>query len=98
MATAGESRAADLLDRYAHNIAVGIANVQQTLAPSHFILHGDVVRGGPLMIDAIACHVRRLVPDRPGLEVELSSGDAGDRTALLGAAGLVLSGLMQLSI
>ncbi len=98
LATAGESRAADLLDRYAHNIAVGIANVQQTLAPSHFILHGDVVRGGPLMIDAIARHVRRLVPDRPGLNVELSSGDAGDRTALLGAAGLVLSGLMQLSI
>jgi predicted NBD/HSP70 family sugar kinase len=93
-----DSRAADLLDRYAHNIAVGIANVQQTLAPSHFILHGDVVRGGAPMIDAIARHVRRLVPGRPRLNVEISSGDAGDRTALLGAAGLVLSDLMQLSI
>ena len=95
---AGDARAADLLDRYAHNIAVGIANVQQTLAPSHFILHGDVVRGGGPMIDAITRHVRCLVPDRPGLNVEISSGDAGDRTALLGAAGLVLSDLMQLSI
>lgn len=95
---ASDSRAADLLDRYAHNIAVGIANVQQTLAPSHFILHGDVVRGGTPMIDAIARHVRRLVPNRPGLNVEISSGDAGHRTALLGAAGLVLSDLMQLSI
>jgi predicted NBD/HSP70 family sugar kinase len=95
---AGDARAADLLDRFAHNIAVGIANVQQTLAPSHFILHGDVVRGGAPMIDAIARHVRRLVPDRPGLNVEISPGDAGDRTALLGAAGLVLSDLAHLSI
>jgi hypothetical protein len=30
------------------------------------------------MIDAITCHVRRLVPNRPGLNVEISSGDAGE--------------------
>ena len=55
------------------------------------VLRGDVVRGGAPIIDAIARHVRRLVLDRPGLKLEISSGDAGDRTALLGAAGLVLS-------
>ena len=50
------------------------------------------------MIEAIATHVRRLVPARPGLNIELSAGEAGDRAALLGAAGLVLSDLLQLSI
>ena len=98
LVAAGNSGAAEVADRYAHNIAVGIANVQQTLAPSYYILHGDVVLGGDPMIEAIATHVRRLVPARPGLNIELSAGEAGDRAALLGAAGLVLSDLLQLSI
>jgi predicted NBD/HSP70 family sugar kinase len=83
-----DTHAAKLADHYAHNIAIGIANVQKTLAPTHFILHGDVVRGGARMIDAIAAHVRRLAPSRPGLNIEISAGDASDRAALLGAAGL----------
>ena len=98
LVAAGHSGAADLADRYAYNVAVGIANVQQTLAPNHYILHGDVVLGGDTMIEAIAVHVRHLVPGRPGLKIELSAGEAGDRAALLGAAGLVLSDLLQLSI
>jgi predicted NBD/HSP70 family sugar kinase len=95
---AGDLHAAELADRYAHNIAVGIANVQQTLAPTHYIMHGDVVLGGAQMIEAIATHVRRLVPSRPGLNIEISAGEASDRAALLGAAGLVLSDLLQLSL
>jgi predicted NBD/HSP70 family sugar kinase len=98
MAAAGDAPAAKLADRYAYNIAVGIANVQQTLAPTHFILHGDVVRGGARMIDAIAAHVRLLAPSRPGLNIEISAGDASDKAALLGAAGLVLSDQLQVSI
>jgi predicted NBD/HSP70 family sugar kinase len=98
LVAAGQPRAAELADRYAHNIAIGIANVQQTMAPSHYILHGDVVLGGDQMIGAIAAHVRRLVPERPGLKIELTAAEAGDKAALLGAAGLVLSDLLQLSI
>jgi predicted NBD/HSP70 family sugar kinase len=98
LAVAGDSRAIELADRYANNIAVGIANVQQMLAPSHYILHGDVVLGGARMIEAIAAHVRCLVPSRPGLNIEISAGDPGDKAALLGAAGLVLSDLLRLSI
>ena len=98
LVAAGDARAAELADRYAHNIAVGIANVQQTLAPNHYILHGDVVLGGTPLIEAITNHVRRLVPGRPGLTIEISAGEPGDSTALLGAAGLVLSDLLQLSV
>ena len=46
LVAAGDARAAELTDRYAHNIAIRIADVQQTLAPNHYILHGDVVLGG----------------------------------------------------
>jgi predicted NBD/HSP70 family sugar kinase len=91
----GASGAAELLDLYARNVAIGIANLQQTVAPNFFILHGDVVGGGPRMVDAIARHVRRLVPSRPGGEVSFETGDTEDRAALLGAAGLVLSDLLH---
>jgi predicted NBD/HSP70 family sugar kinase len=87
-----------LLDRYARNVAVGIANLQQTVAPNIFILHGDVVLGGERLLEAIAAHVRAMVPARPGGQIEFIAGDAGDGAALLGAAGLVISELLQLPI
>lgn len=90
--------AAELLDRYARNVAVGIANLQQTVAPNIFIIHGDVVLGGDCLLGAIAEHVRAMVPSRPGGAIEFIAGDAGDRAALLGAAGLVISELLQLPI
>jgi predicted NBD/HSP70 family sugar kinase len=94
----GVQGAEPLFDRYARNIAVGIANLQQTVAPNYFILHGDAVLGGERMIARISDHVRHLVPSRPGTLIEIVAGDAGDQAALLGAAGLVLSDLLQFSI
>ncbi|MDB5526271.1 MAG: sugar kinase [Rhizobium sp.] len=98
LAAGKDEAAARLLDRYARNVAIGIANLQQTLAPNHYILHGDVVLGGDRMLEAIAGHVRDLVPARPGGVIEIVAGDAGDQAALLGAAGLVLSDMLQFSI
>jgi predicted NBD/HSP70 family sugar kinase len=95
---AGARGAAGLLDRYARNVAVGIANLQQTMAPGFIVLHGDVVGGGPALLDAIASHVRDLVPWRPGGDLELMMGDLEDRAALRGAAGLVLSELLHFTL
>jgi predicted NBD/HSP70 family sugar kinase len=94
----GLDGAAALLDRYGRNIAVGIANLQQTLAPNVFILHGDAVLGGDRLMGAISEHVQQMVPRRPGVEIEILAGDAGDQAALVGAAGLVLSDLLQFPI
>jgi predicted NBD/HSP70 family sugar kinase len=94
----GVSSAHALRDRYARNVAVGIANLQQTLALNHFILHGDVASGGEGMITAITHHVQQLVPARPGGSIVIVAGDATDRAALLGAAGLALSDLVQFSL
>jgi predicted NBD/HSP70 family sugar kinase len=95
LAAAGNPGAGTLLNRYARNIAIGIANLQQTVAPNRFILHGDVVGGGEVMISAILNHVRDLVPWRPRGEISFDAGETEDRAALLGAAGLVLSHLLQ---
>jgi predicted NBD/HSP70 family sugar kinase len=98
LAESGVVGAAQLLDRYARNVAIGIANLQQTMAPNFFVLHGDVVGGGSRLLDAIAAHVRELVPWRPGGDIELVMGDLEDRAALRGAAGLVLSELLHFTL
>ena len=92
----GDDRADRLLDRYGRNIAVGIANLQQSVAPNTFILHGDAVEGGEPLRRVIAQHVENLVPARPGVELRIELGTPGEDAALLGAAGLVLSHLLQL--
>ena len=87
-----------LMDRYARNIAIGIANLQQSVAPNTFILHGDVVEGGDRLRQAIARHVDDLVPARPGVEIRIAFGTPGEDAALLGAAGLILSNLLQVAM
>ncbi|QEN89202.1 ROK family protein [Labrys sp. KNU-23] len=90
--------AAGLLDLYARNIAIGIANLQQTMAPNFFVLHGDVAGAGAALLAAITAHVRDLVPWRPGGDIELVMGDLEDRAALKGAAGLILSELLHFAL
>ena len=87
-----------LLERYADNVAVGIANLTQLLSPGLFILHGDAVGGGELFRSLIEKAARRRVFGhvRPSVEVVLSELDR--RATLLGAAGLVLSETFQLAI
>jgi predicted NBD/HSP70 family sugar kinase len=98
LAEGGIAGASELLERYARNVAVGIANLQQTMAPNFFVLHGDVVGGGSRLLEAITAHVRELVPWRPGGNIELVMGDLEDRAALRGAAGLVLSELLHFTL
>jgi predicted NBD/HSP70 family sugar kinase len=95
---ADDGGAAGLLDLYARNIAIGIANLQQTMAPNFFVLHGDVAGAGATLLDAIVSHVRDLVPWRPGNDIQLVMGDLEDRAALRGAAGLILSELLHFSL
>ena len=95
LAEEGAPGAAALLDLYARNIAVGIANLQQTVAPNLFVLHGDAVGGGERLRSAIEMHVHRLVPPRPGSEVRIVFADPEGWATLRGAAGLVLSQLLQ---
>lgn len=87
----GSAAAAHLLDRYARHISIGLVNIQQTLAPGLFILHGDVVGGGEAFRDLIERHLRRGVAPRPESEPVIHFADAEDDITLLGAAGLVLS-------
>ncbi|MFD1714618.1 ROK family protein [Amnibacterium flavum] len=96
LADSGDATAVDLLDRYARNVAVGLINMQQTLAPGLFVLHGDVVEGGENLRALIEKHVRHGVPDHPSGEPSVEFATTGDDVTLLGATGLVLSQSLEL--
>jgi predicted NBD/HSP70 family sugar kinase len=88
--------AARLLAEYADNLAIGLANLVQVLAPPLLIMHGDVVGGGEALRVRIEEAVRaRVLPNlRANLRVVLS--DLDQRAGLLGAAALVLSETFKL--
>jgi predicted NBD/HSP70 family sugar kinase len=98
LADGGLEPALRLLDLYARNIAVGIANLQQTLAPNQFVLHGDVVEGGERLRVAIEEHVGRLVPPRPGSDPHVLLTEQGNLATLRGAAGIVLLRRLQFQL
>ncbi|MDT0415485.1 ROK family protein [Streptomyces sp. DSM 41982] len=91
VAAPGEE-AARLVGEYAENLVLGLATVQQLFACGLFVLHGEAREGGE--------RFRALVEERLRADV-LGGGEpvrvvvseaAVDDVALLGAAGLVLSG------
>jgi predicted NBD/HSP70 family sugar kinase len=97
LAEDGSTKAATLLEDYADNLGVGLANLVMLLNPKKLILHGDVVGSGESLRALIEARTRaRVLPHlRPDLTVALSSLD--QRAGLLGAAGLVLSETFHLS-
>jgi predicted NBD/HSP70 family sugar kinase len=98
LASRDDAKSGELLERYAHNIAVGLANLTEIFSPGVFILHGDAVGGGErfrAMIER-ATRGRVLAHMRRGVQVVGSELD--QRATLLGAAGLMLSETFQLAV
>ncbi|MCW2549313.1 MAG: sugar kinase [Mycobacterium sp.] len=93
---AAKPGARELMEKYARNIAVGIVNLQQTLAPGLFIVHGEVVCGGELLRQMIEQQVILGVAYHPGGEPAIMFASTKDDIVLLGAAGLVLSESLDL--
>ena len=88
VALAAESRDAEaLLDTYAANLAIGIANLNQTLSLEVFILHGDVLGGG----EPFRTRVERYARQRSLSRLSIQHSTLGDDVALLGAGALVLA-------
>ena len=89
-ADAGDGAATELLDLYARNLAIGMANNEQMLASGTYVVHGDVAAGGERMRERLQHWLTAFSPRR-GTPPTVVLGDSGDQIALLGGAGLVLS-------
>ncbi|MGP4139620.1 ROK family transcriptional regulator [Sodalis praecaptivus] len=92
----GITEAEPLLDLYARNLAIGIANLQQTMSPNDFILHGDAAAGGEAMAMRIKQQVEAFTRPRPSQQIKIVMNRGNeDHVALKGAAGLVLSKMLK---
>ncbi|SDS37978.1 ROK family transcriptional regulator [Microlunatus soli] len=89
-AAAGDQAATGLLDRYAQNLAIGLANNEHMLGSGTYILHGDACRGGQLMEQRLTEWLTEFSPHRGDPPTVIMAG-ADDDMTLLGGGGLVLS-------
>jgi predicted NBD/HSP70 family sugar kinase len=83
--------AADLLELYARNLAVGLANNEQMIASGTYLMHGDVCAGGPRMRDLLQRWLVAYSPDRDGVTPTVIMADPTERMTLLGGGALALS-------
>jgi predicted NBD/HSP70 family sugar kinase len=84
--------AADLLDRYAVNLSIGLANLNQVLSLETFIVHGDVLGGGESFRAQLEKHARARSLTRLSIKRSELAADA----TILGASALVLSETFRL--
>ncbi|WP_031469993.1 ROK family transcriptional regulator [Sciscionella sediminilitoris] len=98
LAARDHPHAAELLDEYARNLAIGMANLHQTFAPGLFILHGDAVAAGETLRGRIEHHLHRGIPPHPAGPPQVAFTNLDDHATLLGAAGLVLSHTLHIAI
>lgn len=84
--------AADLLDRYAQNLSIGFANLNQVLSLEIFIVHGDVLGGGEAFRAQLEKHAR----ERSLTRLSIKSSELGADATVLGASALVLSETFRL--
>ncbi|MGH2812080.1 MAG: ROK family protein [Actinomycetota bacterium] len=98
LAEDGSTDASSLLEEYANNLAIGLANLAQILSLRFFILHGDAVGGGETFRALTEKKTKEHVLEYLREELEVVLSELDQRAGLLGAAGLVLSETFHLSI
>jgi predicted NBD/HSP70 family sugar kinase len=88
--------AAQMLDEYAANVALGLVNLQHALGLELFILHGELVAGGEPLRQAIENRVRKRAFAHPGGPARIAFAEPDDYATVRGAAAVVLSRSMAL--
>ena len=88
--------ATKLLEKYAHNLAIGIANLQTLLMSDNFIVYGSARRGGERLERLLVSELDELAASIEGNPIRVIMGRNEQQITLRGAAGLVIS--QQLAI
>jgi len=81
----------DYVEDYAELIAIGIANLQNLLAPRLFIIHGEITILGAPFLSLLRKYTKQHTLNSLEQEVELIFAGPGENFAILGAASLVLA-------
>ncbi len=87
-----------LLTEYAHNLAVGIANLETLLMPGNFIIYGNAARGSTKLLNKIEQFTRAIAVRHPDEAVHVMFGNQDQEAVTLrGAAGLVIADELRIS-
>jgi predicted NBD/HSP70 family sugar kinase len=91
LARAGNGSALKLIEQYAENVSVGLANLAQTLCIRRFILQGDAIQGGEELRRQIAVATQRRVFKSRHSNVTVELSQMADRAGVFGAAAIALA-------
>lgn len=91
LAAGGSTAARGIVVRYAENLAVGLANIQQLCTPGLFILHGEAATAGPDFLGTVEKVLIESTRSATPRDPRVAPASVGvDDVALLGAAALVI--------
>ena len=86
MATAGNALAQQAVEREAHYLGLGIANLVNIFCPEAVVLGGSVMRSAELFMDGIREEIRRNCTQVPAERTEIRVASLGHDAAIIGAA------------
>lgn len=89
-AATGDAAGAQIVDRLARTLGIGIANLISTLNPRRIILTGGIGSRGPQLIPGIAAAVAEHAQPVAGADTEILTSPLGGSSVLLGAARAAL--------
>jgi glucokinase len=86
----GDDVAAEIMQRAAENVGVGLVNLIHLFNPALIVIGGGVSKAGPLLFDPIERVVRERAMEVPRQAVRIVRAELGENVGLLGAAANVL--------
>jgi len=89
--------AKQLLVEYAHNLSIGISNLQTLMMLDNFIIYGDARRGHKVLEDLLLRELEALSGPKTGSLITVLTGRDEQQITLRGAAGLVISRQLEIN-
>lgn len=86
MATTGDALAQKAVEREAHYLGLGLANLVNIFCPEVMVLGGSVMRSAALFMDGIREEIRRNCTQVPAERTEIRLASLGHDAAIIGAA------------
>jgi glucokinase len=86
MAEAGDQLARNAVDREAHYLGLGLANLVNIFCPEVIVLGGSVMQSAHLFLDRIRDEIRRNCTQVPSDRTEIRVASLGPHAAIIGAA------------
>lgn len=87
-ARAGDAVAAEIFERAATYLGVGVANLLNLLNPARVVIGGGVSKAGALLFEPVRRVARSRAFERPGRDAEIVPAALGDDVGVIGAAAV----------